>query len=499
MPYPGTPARPRCSSLDRSLHASALAAVMVLAAGCTAAEETPVGVLSAPLGGCADAGDGPRNGVHITLDDLLEAMVDDLRAVDEVDREDVRYVTLAHLHNRGASSACMDTYRAAMNLTLNSVSRGRRPVAAVPVDGEATVFRIELEDHGWDAATWQQLVTGYPYNVRHDADSELFPVDAELAVELRADTASAVPYVQGDWLVSAAMQPPLYYDLLGLPATFEELEDQLGIDTVAATDEGSADRAGFVRSGVSTASRMIARYGLPGAGVLWTSCDVDPRGAGETILTEPLEPICESHEIVFRLPNGLPAYFIADPTTGARQDASPRSLVTDPGRADGRVVAGVSCAGCHSQTGIITRRDEVRDQALANGADDLDAILGLYPSQSEMRRLVEADQRGFAGARRGAGVPDAIVAPITWVSAEHARALGPDDAAASLGITPDILGITPDMFALALDHSVAQLPVAASVLRQPDGRIGRETWDQIYGDVVEALGLGAPCDPAGCD
>jgi hypothetical protein len=442
-----------------------LAALSILAVGC-AGDEVPIVESFASLDGCANAG-GPVDGQAIEVNDVLEAMADDLATLDPVSREDVRYVTLAHLHNAGASSACMSTYRAAMNLALNSVSSGLRPVAAVAVDAQETVYRIELEDHGWDAATWQRLVAGYPYRIRYDGDSWLFPFRGDLDDEIRDDTATAVPYVHGDWLVWAAMRPPLYHELLELPGTIEELEDQLGIDTAAATADERVGRTGIVRSGVSTASRMIARFALPGRGVLWTSCDVAGRGRGETILDEPVDPICESHEVVFTLRNGLPAYYATDAA----------------GQRDRR--AGGSCTGCHGATGVIARHDEVRSHALARGADDMRAILALYPPRGEMSRRFADDQRRFVQARRVAGAPDSAVDPITTVSTAHERPLGPVEAAATLGLAPD-------MFHQALDLGFGQVPAAAMVLRRAEGRISREAWNHAFADVVEALGLGSP-------
>jgi hypothetical protein len=177
---------------------SILLACGIVTAGCTAdeaADETVTGAQVARLDACAN-GAAPAD--LVTVDELLEAMADDLRTFDAPDRAGVRYITLGHVRNGGASPTCMERHHAAMNLALNSVSSGQRTVTAVPVDDTSTVYRIELADYGWDAARWQQLVAGYPYNVRYDVDAELFPFRGDLSDELREETESPVPYVYGD-------------------------------------------------------------------------------------------------------------------------------------------------------------------------------------------------------------------------------------------------------------------------------------------------------------
>jgi hypothetical protein len=432
-----------------------LAALALLATGCVAGD-------TAVVDDQLDASD------RIEVNDLLAVMARDLDTIDAADRGDVRYVTLAHLHNAGASKADLETHRAAISLTLNSLSSGLRVAVPVPVDERATVFRIRLEDYGWDASTWQQLVDGYPYNVRHDEYSEWQEFRGDLADDLREETESSVPYVHGDWLVSAAMQPPLYDVLLGLPDTLDGLERQLGIDTLEATEQEQVARAGFVDSSVTGASRMIARYELPDLRAFWMSCDVVSADPDGTILDEPVDPLCKSREVIFALPNGLPAYFAAT-DSGARQ------------------LTGRSCSNCHAVNGTIPKNDEVRSFVLANGtSDDLDTILTLYPPRDEMADLMTRDQTTFVRAREAAGVPAAD--PLTPVALAYDRPVNVRAAAATLGLDEE-------MFSHILAARVRDVPPEASVLLRANGELPREVWDRIFAEMICALGLGATCDP----
>ena len=87
--------------------------------------------------------------------------------------------------------------------------------------------------------------------------------------------------VKGDWFIEAASQPPLYYDILKIPATRFELEAQLGIDALAniadeiLTDDEDVLRAGFQNSKVSDFNRAIERHQLPSSPdrAYWLSYD----------------------------------------------------------------------------------------------------------------------------------------------------------------------------------------------------------------------------------
>jgi hypothetical protein len=434
-----------------SSRVSAAAALALLANGCLPGDTSVV--------------EDPLDADPVWVNDFLGAMAHDLESLDPADRADVRYVTLTHLQHAGATKADLETYRAAVSLALNSVSTGLRVKAPVPVDADATILRIRLEDYGWDADTWQRVVEAYPYDVRYNGDSEWFELRDDLDDELRDETETSVAYVHGDWLVSTTMQPRTYYDLLALPDTLEALEHELGIDTRDAIDAERVDRAGFARSSVSTTSRVIERFTLPDSRALWRSCDLAP---GASVLDEPLEFTCAHREAIVTLANGMPAYYSAN-TDGVRQD-----------------LTGLSCTNCHGVTGTIPKLDEVRDFALTSGAgaNDVDTILALYPTRSELSDLFARDNATFATARRATGARDAVADPLSSASARHALPVTVRDAAATLGVDVDTFR---EMLSAA-----TSLPADASPFFR-DGELPRATWDKIFADTACALGL-STCD-----
>jgi len=56
-----------------------------------------------------------------------------------------------------------------------------------------------------------------------------------------------------------ASRPPLYFDLLKLPATFAELEKQENVDIKSDIEKFLVKRAGFQHSGVSKHNRQLKR------------------------------------------------------------------------------------------------------------------------------------------------------------------------------------------------------------------------------------------------
>ena len=426
----------------------------------------------------------------ISINDMLDAMSDDLRDVtNPADREEIRYVTLTHLSNAGASSAQMEIFRAAMQLALNSLSRGRNVTPARAIDEYETIFRIELDDYVWDEDTWEEIVSFYPYHVRYDEDSFLFPFDEDTADEIRDETGAEVPFVQGDWFVFQGMQPPLYYDILELPETLQGLEALLGIDTQEEREAERVDRAGFIVSGVSSANRMMERFELPGAaGSFWVSCDFADNGVDQSIFDEPINPPCDGGEMIFNLPNGLQGYYIAT-NEGVRLDAAPQAIVTDPTRDDNAVLAGISCAGgCHNAAGIIPKDDEVLEYARTNlGGAELEEVLSLYPGNRVLAELFEEDQDRFIRAREIIARSD-MDQPLNQTSLNY-------DTGFNLARAAAILGIPSEDLLAALNANSGAFPPQMVSLRNPRGLIFRETFEEAFADTVCALGLGEPCDP----
>src|SRR6185295_409066 len=134
----------------------------------------------------------------------------------------------------------LERYRLALGVMLSSLTWSPSPRAMVAVDAERTIFRIDLRELGWTAATWDTIRASYPYGIARGA---------------------GVPdAIRGDWFVATAGRAPLYHAILGLPDSDVELARRVGVDLGLDLGLSRVARAGFNNSGISINNRVIERH-----------------------------------------------------------------------------------------------------------------------------------------------------------------------------------------------------------------------------------------------
>ena len=123
----------------------------------------------------------------------------------------------------------------------------------------------------------------------------------------------------------------------------------------------------------------------------------------QNIFTNPLSFTHDGGEIVFNLPNGLQAYYLAD-AGGNRLDAAPINIVSNPAASDPTVRNGLSCIGCHTE-GMKRFEDQVRGvvEKNANPPFDKDRALSLYTEKATMDAFVDEDTLRYKQALEAAG------------------------------------------------------------------------------------------------
>ncbi|HEY6400915.1 MAG TPA: hypothetical protein VI479_05875, partial [Blastocatellia bacterium] len=302
---------------------------------------------------------------------LHSGIAEDLERTSPRDRPYFRYLSLAHLRNAGAPEEELESYRLAIAKIVNSLSWRREISPPAPIDAARTLFRIDLRDYMWTEAMWRRVLTDYPYALIQPESERIARLSGEI-----------VAYVRGDWFVAAASAPPLYHELLGLPHTVAELERRLGVDTSRQlAEEKFVIRAGVRSSGVSQNNRAMERHVSP-FGAYWRSFDFRSNLDDQNIFANPLRLNAAGGEIIFNLPNGLQAYFLAD-AQGRRIDTAPLEIVSDRNQPDDPLIRnGRSCMGCHF-AGIKSFRDDVRIAIQRQGLqkNDLDRVMALYAPQ----------------------------------------------------------------------------------------------------------------------
>jgi serine/threonine-protein kinase len=435
------------------------------------------------------------------VDYVLKKILAHVRAVPSGDRPFLRFFSINHVLTAGATPDKLADHRAALAKAINHLSREPRLVRPRSIDAPAdTVFAVDIRELGWhrkpfkakagdkevpsDLTIFDLALLEYPYAIAYEDSEGTF---ARLTEEFLtpASQVRPIPYLRADWFCSVATLPPLYEDFLQLPFTLAELEKDLGVDAESDLASGTAPRAGMTVSGVSRNNRVVERHGGR-TGMYWKSFDFRTSKGPENVLKDPVTFKPSGGEMIFRLPNGLQGYYVAD-GRGQRLDAAPTDIVTDKFAADKTVRNGLGCIRCHDQ-GIKEFADTVRPAVAAlpgNPGFDRRKVLDLYPPQDKLDGLVKADRELFQAAMNQLlGQPPARE-PLVPVTAGYLDdALGVAAAAGELGLADEVKLAatfrTPQFAGLGL------APLAAG------GVVRRDAWEDHYDQAVRALGLGTP-------
>jgi tetratricopeptide (TPR) repeat protein len=413
--------------------------------------------------------------------DILNTIHEDLQKLDARSRPFARYFTLSHLWNAGLSEDEMQTFRRGLSKLINSLSWQTEIVKPQMIDPAGTVLRIDLRDYRWGPVAWRRILEQYPYGV-------IAGIPEVRVIALA--TGCELAYVRADWFVFAASRPPLYHDLLQLPATARELEEALKIDVAADIQGERVARAGFNSSGVSRNNRLIERHATA-YGAYWKSYDFAGNTGRQNLFAHPLGPGTEDGlfrhdggEIIFSLPNGLQVYLLVD-GQGNRINEGPIQIVSVKNQADPRVINGVSCMFCHAR-GMIDKSDEIRSHVAKNADAFAEAeaktILALYPPEKDFKSLLQKDAERFRRAVEATGVKLGATEPV-------AALVGRFEAELDLVTAAAEAGLTPADFLRALNRS-GELAQRLGTLRIEGGTVQRQAFADCFEELVEVLRLG---------
>src|SRR5262249_43911677 len=434
------------------------------------------------------------------VDYVLKRILSHVQTPPTSARQFLRFFSINPILTAGATADRLADHRAALAKAINHLSREPRLVRPKSIDAPAnTVFAVDIRELGWhrkpfkvqagdkevasDLTIFDLALLEYPYAIAYDGSETFDQLTKEFLVP--ANQVRPIPYLRADWFCSVVTLPPLYEDFLQLPFTLEELEKELGVDAQADLADRTAPRAGMTVSGVSRNNRVVERH-AGRTGMYWKSFDFRTSKGPENVLKDPITFKPSGGEMIFRLPNGLQGYYVAD-GRGQRLDAAPTDIVTDKFAADKTVRNGLGCMRCHDQ-GIKEFVDTIRPAVTAlPGSPGFDrrAVLDLYPPQEKLDALVKADRETFLAAMTALLGQASAREPLVPVTAGYLDdALGAVAAAAELGLVDGSkLGATfrtPQFAGLGL------APLAAG------GVVRRDAWEDNYDQAVRALGLGTP-------
>ena len=422
------------------------------------------------------------DGSFITPKKMLESIEKHVNSLSPFDRAFTRYFTLTHLYNVGESVEALHAYQRALSKLVNSLSWGREVIKPQPIDPEETIFYIDLRDYEWEIGTnrWTQIEQVYPYSIEFNAPTQTSL--REKLVTLRQKMNCEVPFVHGDWFIATASLPPLYHDILDLPQTDRELEQQLDVNVVENIRNAAGRRvwrAGFNDSGVSNNNRVLERH-TSRYGAYWKSYDFSGSVGTQNILTHPLSFTHDGGEIIFNLPNGLQAYFLVD-AGGNRLDAAPIKIVRNPAASDPTVRNGLSCIGCHTE-GMKTFEDQVRAviEQNPNPPFDKDRALRLYTDKATMEARIDEDTNRYRLALEAAGD---VFGGIEPVQRFHEAFRGPVDAAHAAAA----VGLETADFLQKVRENVSLKNLGLAVLIGAGGSVKRDVWTSNFSEIVAML------------
>ena len=416
----------------------------------------------------------------ITTQAMLETIETHVQSLAPFDRAFARYFTASHLYNAGETDEALKAYQRALSKLVNSLSWGREIIKPKAIDPIETIFYIDLRDYQWEVGTnrWTQIERIYPYTDEYNAPAET--ALHEKLVSLQDTLNCKVPVIHVDWFIANAALPPLYHDILELPLTEQELQEKLEVSVTENIQNAPGKRvwrAGFNNSGVSNHNRVVERH-TSQHGAYWKSYDFAGSVDTQNIFTHPLSFEHDGSEIIFNLPNGLQAYYLAN-QNGSRLNVAPTDIVSNPAVSDPAVRNGLSCIGCHTE-GMKTFEDEVRNvvEQNANPPYDKARALSLYVEKTTMDALVTRDTERYRKALEKTGDVFGGIEPIQRFHETFQGSIDATHAAASLGLQTEIL-------LKEIQQNVGLQNLGLLVLE--NGTIKRDTWTRQWTAIVNGL------------
>lgn len=413
-----------------------------------------------------------RRRPFISNDQMVQAIVRDQKNVTDRSQKFLRYFTLTHAFNAGATDDELQTYRNAFAKLVNSLSWNKDVVLPTAIDPERTIFRIDIRELNWTRDLWQEIERSNPYFLASDTPE---------ALECYDMSETRMPHVRIDWFVNAASKPPLYHAILEIPDSVDLLEQNLHVNAQANIAQEKVMRAGFNRSGVSQNNRLI-EWHRSAYGSYWKSYDFSGNTGSQNLFERPLGPSGvqrpfrhDGGELIFTLPNGFQGYMLVD-AGGARIDKGPTEIVSDPKQADKTVTNGVSCMSCH-YTGIIPKADEIHEFVKLNqhAFENADDVLAIYPGTAALNQIYESDARRFAEALNKIGIKSLSRGgePISAMALKFQEEL-------DLSRTAFEFGLQPADFEQRLKESII-MARSFGALRTKGGTIKRDVFATLFG------------------
>ncbi len=432
-----------------------------------------------------------------------------LQSVDASTAPFVRYLTMNAVWNTQPEDIFL-RLKWGIVKGVNAVSNQGTLGIPVPIGNPVIMMRIDLRDYGINVNEYENAILKlYPYATVYTDQTQVGANERFIAQQ----TGSKRAWLRADWFLQTIAQPPVYYDLLGLPNNTRAFLQQLGVNETADIANFTARRGGFHNSGVTNWNRLLDAHPIRvGGGAqhdtnLWRTFDVINQVDARNFFANPFGPAgsvaavvhvfqFDASEWIFGLPNGLDGYFLSN-SQDVRIDEAITTIATDRannspfiGSAPFVVRNGVSCMHCHSSS-MNTFTDQIRASSQGNASFsqvEINIINQLFANPSQMNSIIDKHATNFTTAintlfpANRASVLANETEPVFWSSKWYALNLDINQAASELGLPPQD-------FVSCLLHS----PNLASVLGVGDpvnGVIARAEWEQNVNQAMLQCDIG---------
>jgi serine/threonine-protein kinase len=455
----------------------------------------------------------------VSLEQMYEAILaDQKKLTNRITRKNRRYFSLIHLwNNPEVTDETLQVTAIALSKLVNSLSWERKLTVPVNVEKTGYLMAVDLADYGWEKGDqWNRVINRDPYRLSFGENKRIVEIEKQIN-ELAENPLGEPLWVRTDWFVVEASRPPLYNNLLDLPEKIVELEKLLDVDVESDFIKSRIVRAGLIKSGVSNQNRVVDRHASK-YGYYWKSYDFAPRKIKSDILAFPLGPVFKANpfnqvafeadggEMIFTLPNGLMAYFLAK-SSGERLETAPIDIVEDRlalANQGHSIINGISCISCHAE-GVKQFKDELRQAHVLKGIgrEKLDEIL---KDQPELNKTLDSDRKRFLDSLRQ------VVEPFLRIPGEFdgsfQRDTEPLAQVSRLYYTPltieslkyELYAQKDVEFANRLKHN-PDLDAKVMKVIGSEGRLKRDYLDQLenrdsgkstYGFIARELEIGTP-------
>ena len=344
----------------------------------------------------------PTTGATLGLDYIETSILNDLNKLDNISRQNARYLISTHKFDEGVSPEQLTQFNSGFQKALNTISQEKNIVTVGSIDPNKTVYRVDLRSFDLVQAEWDLVI---------NADLFKFESFTTKGLLIKQLTGSARPWMHTDTFTFTSQQPAIFNQLAEIPATRDELFAKIGLNFQQDFDEFNALLAGFNGSPISLNKNRLLSRNETDDGYIWISYDpVAIAGVAERNLFEfPLLPETKgirlfnfaASEFIFSTPNGLQAYALYN-AAGARQEAAPLNIVADnESPFDPEIKNGISCHRCHSK-GLIPSTDQIRNHVTQNAAQfdpaDVERVRAYFRDSSVVSASFAADNRKFSQA-----------------------------------------------------------------------------------------------------